>query len=309
VIHDLAIPYEHPHWFEPLFATLDRRGVGYVKLRLQEDVFDLAASPPPAPVVFSRLAMSSFLRDSEHALFYAQALYAHWEMQGARVLNGARPLAIDISKARQLSLIRGLGLDIPATRVAHRFEDLPRAAEGLRWPVLVKADVGGSGAGISRYDTPEELAEAAAARTAPMGVNGITLLQEYAPRRGGRIVRIEVLDGRMLYAIEVENSGDSFDLCPADFCMIQPGKEKITMTRFEPPAEAVAAAEAIVRAGGFDIAGVEYLIDDRDGSMRFYDINGLSNFVADPMNILGYDPHENLVDYLQGQIARRKEAA
>jgi hypothetical protein len=140
-------------------------------------------------------------------------------------------------------------------------------------------------------------------------VNGIALIQEYAPRRGGRIVRIEVLDGRMLYAIEVENPGDSFDLCPADFCMIQPGKEKIRMTRAEPPAEAVAAAEAIVRAGGFDIAGVEYLIDDRDGSMRFYDINGLSNFVADPINILGWDPHETLVDYLQGQIARRKEAA
>jgi biotin carboxylase len=175
--------------------------------------------------------------------------------------------------------------------------------------VLVKADVGGSGAGISRYDTPEELAQAAADRTAPMGVNGIALVQEYAPRRDGRITRIEVLDGKMLYAIHVESPGESFDLCPADFCMIQPGKAKITMTRTQPPAEAVAAAEAIVKAGGFDIAGVEYLVDDRDGEMLFYDINGLSNFVADPTNILGYDPHETLVDYLEGQIARRKEAA
>ncbi len=306
---ELAILYEHPHWFEPLFAALDRRGLDYEKIRLQEHTFDVAGSPPPAPVVFSRLAMSSFLRDAEHALFYAQALYAHWEAHGARVLNGSKPLPIDISKARQLSLIRSLGLKTPETRVVHRFADLPAAAQGLRWPVLVKADVGGSGAGISRYDTPEELAAAAAERTAPFGVNGVALVQEYSLRRDGKITRIEVLDGRMLYAIDVESPGESFDLCPADFCMIQPGKEQIRMTQTQPPPDAVQAAEAIVRAGGFDIAGVEYLIDDRDGAMLFYDINGLSNFVADPMNILGYDPHEALVDYLEGQIARRKEAA
>ncbi len=26
---DLAILYEHPQWFTPLFAALDRRGVAY----------------------------------------------------------------------------------------------------------------------------------------------------------------------------------------------------------------------------------------------------------------------------------------
>ena len=31
---DLAIVYEHPQWFEPLFEALDRRGVSYVKLPL-----------------------------------------------------------------------------------------------------------------------------------------------------------------------------------------------------------------------------------------------------------------------------------
>ena len=127
--------------------------------------------------------MSSFLREAEHPIFYAQALYAHWEAQGARVLNGSRPLAIDCSKARQMSLLRGLGLRTPETRVVHRFADLPLAAQGLRWPLLVKADIGGSGAGIARYDTPEALEEAARERTAPMGVNGVALVQEYVPRR------------------------------------------------------------------------------------------------------------------------------
>ncbi len=38
------------------------------------------------------------------------------------------------------------------------------------------------------------------------------------------------------------------------------------------------------------------MIDDRDGTPRFYDINALSNFVAKPLEVLGWDPHERLVD-------------
>ncbi len=40
------------------------------------------------------------------------------------------------------------------------------------------------------------------------------------------------------------------------------------------------------------IGGVEYLIDDRTGDALFYDINALSNFVADARNLIGFDPHE-----------------
>ena len=37
------------------------------------------------------------------------------------------------------------------------------AARALRWPVVVRPNVGGGGAGIRRFDTPAQLAEAAAA--------------------------------------------------------------------------------------------------------------------------------------------------
>jgi hypothetical protein len=47
---------------------------------------------------------------------------------------------------------------------------------------------------------------------------------------------------------------------------------------------------------------VELLIDDRDGTPRFYDVNALSNFVANPLDVLGWDPHERLVDMLAGAI-------
>ncbi len=302
---DLAIVYEHPEWFEPLFAALDRAGVSYVKAPLAGHAFDPAGSPAPARVVFSRVAMSSFLREPEHPIFYAQSLFEHWEGQGTRVVN-ASALPIDTSKARQLSLIARLGLKGPATRAAHRQADLPGAAEGLRFPVLVKADIGGSGSGIVRYDTLEGLAQASAAGSAPAGVNGISLIQEYAPRVGGKITRVETLAGKVLYALDVESPGDTFDLCPADACMVRPGAAALTMTRVEPSAEIVDAVERIAAASRLEIGSVEYLVDARDGSVLFYDINALSNFVARPHDVLGFDPHDDLVAWLVGIVAAEK---
>jgi hypothetical protein len=110
---DLALLYEHPAWFAPLFAALDRRGIDYVALKA-DGHFDPADHRAPAPVVFNRIAMSSFLRAPEHPIFHAMALLDHWRRTGARLINGPDVLAIDSSKARQLSLISGLGLAIPA---------------------------------------------------------------------------------------------------------------------------------------------------------------------------------------------------
>ena len=301
---DLAVFYEHPSWFEPLWRSLERRGVDFQKIEAGDHVFDPGGSRPPAPVVLNRIGMSSFLREPEHPIFYAQSLFDHWEGLGARVVNGAA-LAVDTSKARQVSLIRRLGYGAPETRAAHRAADLPRAAQGLRWPVLVKADVGGSGAGIVRYDTPEELAAAVAEGTTPVGVNGVALVQEYAPIRGNRIVRVETLNGRFLYAVSVESGG--FDLCLADVCLT--GKPAFALERITPPPEVIAASEAIARAARLDLGGVEYLVDDRDGGVKFYDVNALSNFVANPLDVLGFDPHDDLIDYLLGELSGLRRAA
>ncbi|MGI4878263.1 MAG: ATP-grasp domain-containing protein, partial [Janthinobacterium lividum] len=145
---DLTILYEHPAWFAPLFAALDRRGVRYEALHLSDHRFDPSDRTPPSPVVLSRVAMSSFLREADHGIFYAEALFAHWAACGARVINGAGVIAIDRSKARQMSLIAGLGIGIPRTRVVHRAVDLPAAAAEIGLPIIVKANIGGSGAGI-----------------------------------------------------------------------------------------------------------------------------------------------------------------
>jgi glutathione synthase/RimK-type ligase-like ATP-grasp enzyme len=211
------------------------------------------------------------------------------------VINGPEVMAIDTSKARQLSLIASLGLAIPETRVVHRIADLEAAAATLTFPLVVKANIGGSGAGIMRYESMDQLRASVTDKFLPTSVDGVLLVQDYVPARGGTITRIETLDRSYLYALDIAGGG-AFDLCPADACQI-PGAP-IPMVSTDPGPELRAAAEAIARTAGLDIGGIEVMIDDRDGVPRFYDINALSNFVAKPLDVLGWDPHDRLVDYL-----------
>lgn len=300
---DLALLYEHPQWLAPLFATMDRRGIAYRAIHADGHAFDPADLSPPARLVFNRIAMSSFLREADHPIFYTQTLMAHWADAGARIINGAGIMAIDASKARQLSLIAGLGYAIPATRIVHRKADIATAAAGLSFPIVVKANIGGSGAGIIRYDSLEQLREMAAENMVPESIDRVWLVQEYVPARGSRITRLETMAGRFLYAIDVDGGG-GFDLCPADACLTAPGKEAITIARADPEPALIEAAERISAAAGLDVGGIEVMIDDRDGTPRFYDINGFSNFVANPLDVLGWDPHERLVDWLETMMER-----
>ena len=64
--------------------------------------------------------------------------------------------------------------------------------------------------------------------------------------------------------------------------------------------------ERIAQAAHLDIGGIEYLVDDRDGQPYFYDVNALSNFVADPVNVIGFDPWRTFVDYIEGRIGNRE---
>ena len=299
---DIVVLYEHPKWFEPLFAALARRSVDY-ESRTPEGGFDPADLRAPAPVMFNRIAMSSFLRDAEQPIFWTQSLLACWETGGAKVLNGTAALAGDTSKARQLSLLSGLGLAVPRTRVVHRVADVEAAAQTIGFPLVVKANIGGAGAGIVRFDEPQALRAAVAARELPTSLDGVLLVQDYVPARGGVIMRMETLDRRFLYAIEVAGGG-AFDLCPADACQV-PGST-VAMTAANPSVELQQAAEMVARAAHLDVGGVEVMIDDRDGTPRFYDINALSNFVAQPLEVLGFDPHDRLVDRLVDWIAEAR---
>ena len=314
----LAVHYEHPDWFRPLFAELDRRGISYQRLAAGAAAYDLGAREAPYSLFFNRASPSAFLRGNGHSILSTLSLLHHVERLGVPVVNGSNAYALELSKARQLTLLEALGVRYPRSWAVNHGRLAPEVARHLRFPVVVKANIGGSGAGIVRYDTPAELARAAEAGTLPVGLDGTSLVQELAPLRGGHIVRVEVLGGEVLYGIRVFPEAGSFDLCPADACQTPDGK---TLTRsacavdapkrglrveaFDPPPAMRDAAVRIARAAHLDVGGIEYLVDDRDGEAYVYDINALSNFVADAVNVVGVDPFARLVDYLVARAERR----
>lgn len=312
----IAIFHEHPDWFRPLFSALERRGIPYERLDAAAHTFDPSESWVPWSLVFNRASPSAYLRNHVQSIHYTLHWLRHIDRLGVPIVNGVDAYALELSKANQLDLLRELRLPFPRTLVINHASRAVSAAEQLRFPVLVKANVGGSGAGIVRYESREALADAVANGTVDLGIDHTALVQEAAPLRAGHITRIETLGGKYLYAINVFPATGSFDLCPADACQTTAGvdlvrgacavdapKSGMRVEAAHPPAEIIAQVEEISRASGIDVGGVEYLVDDRDGQHYFYDINALSNFVADAPNVVGFDPFDRLVDYLATRIA------
>ncbi|HKP85401.1 MAG TPA: hypothetical protein VJZ26_04850 [Blastocatellia bacterium] len=313
----IAIYYEHPDWFRPLFAELDRRGLRYVPVDASRHRYDPAAREGEYSVFFNRMSASAYTRGHGNAIFYTRNYLAHLERMGVRVINGSDAFAIETSKALQLALLESLGLAFPSARVINCGAEAVLAARELRFPVVVKPNIGGRGAGIARYDSLQALADAAENGRIDLGVDSTALVQEFIPSRGGHITRVETLGGKYLYAIKVFTEGESFNLCPAEICRVEDGvraagemclvdapKSGLKIEAHTPPAEVIRAVERIAAAARLDMGGVEYIVDDRDGAMMFYDINALSNFVADAPRILGFDPHSRLVDYLEEEAEK-----
>jgi hypothetical protein len=307
----LGILYEHPEWFELLFRELERRGLAYTRIPAERLLYDPEDGAYPTLVV-NRMSPSSHRRGHGNGLFTVLDYLRHLEDRRIAVVNGSAAYSVEISKARQLDLFRRCDVGYPRARVVNSPARMREAARGLTFPVVLKPNIGGSGAGIVRFDTPEQLAAA----TCDFGVDGTALVQEFLPARGESIVRIEVLDGEFLYAIRIWPDFTSFNLCPADICQVEAPvdlgvcpaepRKKLRIERADAPPEAIAGALALARAAHLDVGGIEYLVDDRSGQICYYDINALSNFVTDAERIVGFDPTARFVDYLERRLHKAR---
>ncbi len=316
----IAIYYEHPEWFRPLFAELERRGLPYEALRADEMIVDPSRGIDGSWSLFlNRMSPSAWDRGHGGAVFDTLHHLQRLEERGIAVWNGSAAYGLDISKTRQTALLDRLSIPTPRTRAVYQPEQLTMAAAGLIFPLLVKPNMGGNGAGVERFETLEELQLAVDLGALKAGPDGVILIQEYHAPIGRSIVRAETLEGRFLYAIRIHlGASCSFSLCPADVRRTVDGTELEATARradhgndarvesFTPPAEAIAEIERIVQTAALDVGGVEYLESERDGQRYYYDINALSNFVADAEKVIGFDPTARLVDALLRRMEGRQ---
>jgi hypothetical protein len=306
----IGILYEHPLWFEPLFAELDRRGVPYERVHAARHVFDPGDHTIAYSLLVNRMSPSAWTRGHADAILHTLHYLAYLDEIGANVLNGHAAFEVETSKTRQCALFARLGIRYPRARAISHSSQAVAAARGLRYPVVVKPNVGGSGAGIQSFASPEELADS----EHELGLDGTGLVQEHLPADGESIVRIEILGGEFLYAIRIRLVPGGFNLCPADYCEL-PGiadgvsGRGLPIESVDPPPDVIEDAKRIVEAAGMDLGGVEYLVNARDGLPYFYDVNALSNFVANAPDVVGFDPFVDLVDLIVERAYRTPAVA
>ncbi|MBI3742109.1 MAG: hypothetical protein HY257_10205, partial [Chloroflexi bacterium] len=303
-----------PEWFKPLFAELDRRAIKYDRLLADTHWFDPRARGAPYSLLVNRMSPSAYTRGHADAIFYTRQYLAYLKSIRANVVNGYDAFTMETSKALQIHLLEQLGLRYPRANIIHHASQVVDAARDLKFPIVVKPNIGGSGAKIRRFETLDELRQNSANENLDLGIDHTALAQEYLTPREGHIVRVEMLNDKYLYAIKVyPKPEEGFNLCPADFCRPEDKPSKLEMEscpvdsvqklglRVEavtPPRQVIQDVQRIVRAAQIDVGGIEYLVNDEDGKIYYYDINALSNFVADAPNVIGFDPFPIFVDYL-----------
>jgi glutathione synthase/RimK-type ligase-like ATP-grasp enzyme len=307
---DLVILFEHPEWQKPLFSVLERRGVRFGTIDLKRACLD-PDRVPEAPLYFNQASPSAYVRGNTRAVPLALALMRSLELAGARVLNGSRAFALELSKSAQAALMRSLDIPHPRT-LAFNDVDAAIAEWGDCWPALLKPEQGGSGARMYLLHSADEVARLLRDRPDLWLPDHLLLLQEYIaadPSRG--IVRMEYLGGELLYAMRVVSHG-AFNLCPSEACNPQGGAAQCAAPEAKPvefhpypevPAAAVAAGKRLMQAGGLDVGGIEYL-EAPDGGLVFYDVNANSNLRAPIGRAFGFDPFERVADFLAAQMGR-----
>ena len=85
--HKLAIYYEHPEWFGPLFAEFERRGIAFDEQLAYEHQFDPAIRTNPYSLIINRMSPSAYTRGHEHALHYPLQYLAYLKEIGAEVIK------------------------------------------------------------------------------------------------------------------------------------------------------------------------------------------------------------------------------
>src|SRR5260370_36755220 len=95
----IAIYYEHPDWFRPLFQQLDARGVSWLRIDAGHHKYDVASAERDYSLLFNRMSPSAWQRGLGHGIFYALNYLAQLAGQGVRVVNGYRGFHTETSKS------------------------------------------------------------------------------------------------------------------------------------------------------------------------------------------------------------------
>ena len=267
----VCVLYENEEWNLPYLRALEEAGCHVDARGLHELELDLSAVPD-ADVYINRFSPSAFWRASGQSQSVALALLAWLEARQKRVVSGLSAMRLEISKVVQYFHCQAAGLPCPPTHAATRaqlsscVEQWPRAEAQL----MIKPNCGGSGNGVHKVSAGEPLeATVLEALDSP---DGLFVVQEFVESAAPVLLRLEFVQGALLYALRVRTSSHDFNNCPSDTCVetncpLRGASDKFSIDTSFPATEAdhalVASVARFMAHNRVDIAGVEIISDPR----------------------------------------------
>ena len=284
------ILYENEEWMPPLRRELKRAGLPYDEWFTHKGHFDLSEEPPKG-IFLNRISPSSHTRNHEESISLTKELLVWLESHGRRVINGSQAFALETSKIRQYEALKIVGVKTPHTIIVSGGPgELQKAGSSIKLPFLTKHNCGGKGLGIRLFRSFGEFERYLDSSLYQHPVDSIWLLQEYIEAPKPYITRVEIVDGKFLYAIYADTT-QGFELCPADTCEV---KENRTLPTGEDEIDEVDRQSLFslredfddpivnkyieyMRMNKVDVAGFEF-IEKSSGEMITYDVNGTTNY-------------------------------
>ena len=283
----ITVLFENEAWMPPLRAALEARNLPYTARFMDGGVLDMSDSSEP-DVYVNRMSPSSHTRGHQSGVCFVREYLGLLESRGCRIINGSQSFRLEVSKVQQYAALQSAGILIPHTIAVTGTEGLVEAAQKMPAPFITKHNQGGKGLGVQLFRSHagfEDYIQSGAFENSPDAIN---LLQQYVEPAEPFITRIEIVDGKFLYALR-SSTEDGFELCPSDACSVgesfcpAPGSEGTRDARFQARTDIkesdplVQAYIRFCREHAIDVAGIEF-VEDAQGRRFTYDINCTSNY-------------------------------
>ena len=284
----IYIIHENDDWVEPLRKELKNINAPFEEWHLGKRNIDHLDKPTQG-VFYNRMRASSHTRGHRYAPEHTAVVLNWLEKNNRRVINNSRALSLEISKSLQYKELESFGIKTPKTIYSSNKESIIKSANIFRKPFITKHNRAGKGLGVKLFNNKKELDSHVSGRNFEQSIDGITLLQEYIDSKPKVIHRVEFVNSKFLYTVEVDAS-EGFELCPAcpedeinepktqffgEFCPTIGNKFRIIKNYKKGPL--IEKYEKFISKNGIEIAGIEYITDQK-GEIYTFDVNTNTNY-------------------------------
>ena len=281
LIKQIYIIHENDEWVAPLRKELKKINAPFKEWHMDRDKID-SSKVPPNGVFYNRMSASSHSRGHRYAPENTKKILTWLENHNRRIINNSKALTLEISKQAQYRELENYNIRFPQTFFCNDQDILLEKSNNFDKPFITKHNRGGRGIGIKYFNNTSELEKYVSSSQFQSSIDGLTLLQEYIVAEPQIITRVEFVNSKLLYAVQVDAT-DGFELCPADpcnleekYCPTNPDGNKFMILK-DYKNDEIVKYQSLIKSNGIEIAGIEY-IKSKDDQCYTYDINTNTNY-------------------------------